>query len=100
MIEIKEAHIDKLNMNSKAIKDLNEKNAKNQRKCDELSGKLANTVKELKQKDKELADHQQTIKILKTELNALRISNNIENMAPKNEQTENSDVILAPLVEK
>lgn len=106
MMEIKEAHIDKLNINSKAIKDLKEENAKIQRKCDELSGKLINAVKELKQKDNELADHQQTIEILKTEINALRITNNIENMAPKNEQTGNSDVIPAlapiksPLVQK
>lgn len=99
MMEIKEAHIDKLNKNSKTIKDLKEENAKNQRKCDELSGKLTNTVKELKEKDNELATHHQIIEILKTEINALRITNNIENMAPKIEQTENSDVIpaLAPI---
>lgn len=90
LVEIKEAQIDKLKSNTQTITDMKEK-------INELKGNIASTDKLLTQKDNELAKYKQIIESLKTELNALRITNDTENVAPRNEQTEsfsNANLIL------
>lgn len=76
LIEIKEARIDKLN------NDLKDEIAKSRLEFDELKRNAA-------QKDNDLAKYKKTIETLKTELNALRIKNDIEKVTLNNEQMEN-----------
>ncbi|XP_055323098.1 E3 ubiquitin-protein ligase TRAIP-like [Sitodiplosis mosellana] len=94
LIEIKESRIDKLNI------ELKNEIAKSRLQFDELKRKIANTDKVLAQKDNDLAKCQQTIDVLKSELNAVRTTNDTENVAPKNERTENTDKAALILREK
>lgn len=93
LIEIKEAQIDKLKSNAQTFTEM-------KGKIDELKGKIANTDKLLTQKDNELAKYKQIIESLKIELNALRITNDAENVAPKNNQTEKLNNVNLLLHEK